>query len=209
MGGRGVFILGLLMVCANCLFSQTHFDPGNMQLGFNYGMGTQNAFPFNSKNYTYDIRFYKGILNLGLDETVKWSFEANFELGYYKVKYHSESHANMKTVNRNLVDQQPVTDKQLNEYVLNVGLLSRYKFSDHFGIYALGSLGPMVSSCATDRQAHGFAFSDIFALGLRYPHSQWAFDLRFGVRHVSNAGFSRPNKGHNSTHLEAGFLVRL
>lgn len=209
MGLRGILFAGLLFISAHHLFSQSQPDPGKLLLGFNYGMGTQNAFPFDSKNYTYKIRFYKGIMNLGIDETRKWSFEGNFELGYYNAKYQSYYHKNQDAATKSLLNIDSEIEKQLHEFVLNIGLVSRYKLSDHIGIYALGSIGPMMTSCSTDRLAQGFAFSDIFAFGLRYSTNYWAFDLRYGLRHVSNAGLLFPNKGYNSTNLEAGFLVRL
>jgi len=209
MGGKTIIFTGLLLICANCLYSQLHQETSNLRIGFNYGMGSENWFPFNSQSYTYENRFYKGILNYGFTETRRWSLEANFELGWYRVKYNSENQVRSQSANKSLIDTEPGLQKKLNEYVLNVGLLSRYKVSRHFGFYALGSLGPMISNCGTDRLAHGFAFSDIFALGLRYSITVWAFDLRYSYRHVSNAGLELPNKGHNSTNLELGCLIQL
>ncbi len=55
----------------------------------------------------------------------------------------------------------------------------------------------------------GFAFSDILGLGMGYKIEDVFLDLRFSVRHVSNAGFRTPNKGYNSANIEMGFSCQL
>lgn len=95
----------------------------------------------------------------------------------------------------------------MNEYVLNVGLQMIYSINENLSPYLLGSVGPMVIDKQTKRQKKGFAFSDIFAIGLLYRTNDIILDLRFGIRHVSNAGFGHPNKGYNSSNFEIGLSL--
>ncbi|AOW21999.1 hypothetical protein LPB138_03805 [Urechidicola croceus] len=76
-------------------------------------------------------------------------------------------------------------------------------------IYAQGSIGPMITDTETERMAKGFAFSDVLSFGLSYKIKTIILDLRYGVRHVSNAELQQPNSGYNSTNFEFGFLVEL
>ena len=61
----------------------------------------------------------------------------------------------------------------------------------------------------TERMANGFAFSDVLSFGLTYKIKAISFDVRYGVRHVSNAELQQPNSGYNTTNLEVGILVDL
>ena len=75
--------------------------------------------------------------------------------------------------------------------------------------YAIGGTGPMHSDKATERLAKGFAFSDIFGLGLSYELKKLLFDFRYSVRHTSNLELKQPNGGHNTTNTEFSVLFKL
>ncbi len=204
----------LIVICTNlyCNAEDNGEKYRTLRLGFNYGFGTQQSFPFNFKDYTYDVQFYKFQINYELNAKTKWKIELNIEPGIYI--------ANHQLLNVNYVQPRFGNDyldqrlrfskkKQINEYALNFGILFRYNICRQLSTYILGSVGPMISSIDTERLAKGFAFSDIFALGVSYMVNFIFLDLRFSLRHVSNANLQSPNSGHNSTNMEFGVSFQL
>ena len=67
----------------------------------------------------------------------------------------------------------------------------------------------MVSGDDTERLKKGFAFSDIFGLGISYKVNYITLDLRSTIRHNSNANLYMANNGHNSVGIESGILFKL
>ena len=184
----------------------------NFKIGFNYGTGSQNKFPFDHDPYTHEVDFYKFQINYLLQEKRKWAFELNVEPSYYVAEHKllnkwfiKESSVNNFEELRDLYTQK----RTIKEYVLNLGLLARYTLFKNSSIYALGSVGPMISDKATERLAKGFAFSDILAFGTSYQLNRVALDFRYSVRHTSNMEMKQPNNGHNTTNLEFGILLDL
>ena len=94
-----------------------------LKTGFNYGMGTQEIFPFNSKDYLYDPQFFKIQINYTLAKKVNWNFELNVEPSYYLVQHQLLNEFYVKPSDREdyLEKREEFTKKkQINEYVLNV-----------------------------------------------------------------------------------------
>ena len=191
----------------------THGQEENhkFKIGFNYGIGETDKFPFSTDEYTYDIQFYKIQLNYLIMEWHKFDFEINVEPSYYRTEHQL---LNKYFVTPNEPDylekrEEYTKLKTMNEYVLGIGFLVRYPIVDKLSVSVLGSIGPMYIDTVTERMAKGFAFSDVLSFGLTYKINKLAFDLRYGVRHVSNAELQQPNSGYNSTNLEFGVLVDL
>ncbi len=185
---------------------------GKLKLGFNFGFGTQESFPFNSKDYSYDVQFYKIQINYLLKQRTKWNFELHIEPGYYLAKHQllNKYYVRPDWGDDYLEKREEFTkEKNINEYVLNIGLIARFKISDYLTTYALGSVGPMYSDTDTERMNAGFAFSDIFGLGISYQIKRFYLDFRYSIRHVSNANISKPNNGYNSSNLEIGCFYQL
>ncbi|MCK5639036.1 MAG: acyloxyacyl hydrolase [Flavobacteriaceae bacterium] len=182
------------------------------RLGANYGFGTQESFPFNSKDYSYDIRFYKIQINYKLKENRKWSFELNVEPSYYLAehqllnKYYVKPEDGDDYLEKR---EEFIQKKNINEYVLNLGIIARYKIYKSFSTYAIGSVGPMYSDTDTERMNAGFAFSDIFGLGVSYKINRFYLDFRYSFRHVSNLNINLPNNGYNSSNIEIGCTYQL
>jgi hypothetical protein len=180
--------------------------------GLMYTTGTQQAFPFNSKDYTYDVRGYKAVINRELWRKGVFSYELQFEPGIYR--------ANHQLLNEYFVqpDYGPdymelreiyTQEKTIMEYVINVGFEVRANITESFSMFIIGSIGPMISDTETERLADGFAFSDILAIGAAYQTGRMMFEVRPGVRHVSNADLQFPNCGHNSTNIDFSVSFRV
>ncbi len=204
---RNIFLLVLLMLPA-ILYSQE--DKRSMHTGLMYTIGTQQAFPFNSKDYTYDVRGYKAVLNWQLWKKGIFSYELQVEPGIYKASH--------QLLNEYFVqpDYGPdymelreiyTQEKTIMEYVINVGFQVRANISKSFSMFIIGSIGPMISDTETERLADGFAFSDIVAFGAAYRTGRMMFEVRPGIRHVSNADLQFPNCGHNSTNIDFSVSV--
>ena len=100
-------------------------------------------------------------------------------------------------------------EKTITEYIINIGFLIRYDLFERFNLFLFGSIGPMFSDTETERLAKGFAFADVVALGLGYKVGKFVFEIRPGLRHVSNADLKYPNSGHNCSHINFGISVFL
>ncbi len=207
-----------LLLCINLLpYNPCHAQENNkekipLRLGLNYGVGTEDVFPYNSKDYSYDIQFYKIQILYHLKEKKNWLLEINIEPSLYLTEHillneyyiqprHGLDYLEQRT--------EMVKKKQINEYVLGLGILLSHKTLNKLNTYILGSVGPMVNNKGTERLAKGFAFSDVLALGLSYKIENINVDLRGSLRHVSNLKIQKPNSGYNSVNLEIGCTFSL
>ncbi len=95
------------------------------------------------------------------------------------------------------------------EFGINAGILGRKTFLDgNAAVYTLISAGPHFISKSPEYQASGFIFSDNFAIGLNQKLSHKTYlDLRFGYRHLSNAGLNKPNKGIDNWIIGLGIIL--
>lgn len=174
----------------------------NFAIGLNYGLGSE----FKNRNYTFTNHFYKVQLYYLLKETKHFQYqilvqpEVNFAkhqlLNFYFVKPETPDYSNKREEYTQL--------KDLHEYVLNLGFLIRKPIGKVFSVYALGSIGPMITDTETERMTKGFAFADVLALGVSAKIDQLLLDIRSGIRHVSNAGFNAENAGYNTRNIEIG-----
>lgn len=203
-----------LLFCHNlqCQLLKTEIQD---RVGINYGFGTQQSFPFYSDSYTYDTQFFKLNYCHNLTKNKKMTVALNVEPGLY---FSQQSEFQKIVVDNGALDSQTQLlqskvekvvelPKKMKEYALNLGLQLSYPINKNISPYILGGIGPMIVDTETGRQKKGFAFSDVLALGFLYRIENFVLDLRFGVRHVSNAGLGRPNGGYNSSNLEIGFSL--
>lgn len=177
--------------------------------GFVFGTGEQGIFPFSDDDYVYETTFFKGQINYTFKRTAHFSFEINLEPSFYSSKHQLLNKYFITPENyENYVEEREIMTrrKTIKEYVLNIGVISRYHLNNKISIYALGSVGPMIIDTRTERMAKGFAFSDIFSLGVSHKFAKLILDFRYGIRHVSNLELKNPNSGYNSTNFEIGFL---
>lgn len=183
----------------------------NLKLGFSYGTGIQNKFPFNADDYTHDVDFYKVQINYRFKDKKKWAFEVNLEPAYNVVEHQLLNRFYIKpsdTDNYQELTELYMQKRTIKEYVLNLGVIARYKIYNGISTYAILGSGPMIADKATERLAKGFAFSDVFGLGLSYEFLKLQLDFRYSVRHTSNLELKQPNGGHNTTNVEFALLFR-
>jgi len=182
-------------------------EKSKFAIGFNYGFGSE----FNNKNYTFTNHFYKVQLYYKLKETKHFQYEI---LVQPEVNFGTHQLLNFYFVKPDTPDFEQKREeytklKDIHEYVLNIGFLVRKPISKTFSVYALGSIGPMITDTETERMSDGFAFADVLALGFSARLQKMQFDLRPGIRHVSNAGLGAENAGYNTKNIEFGISYSL
>lgn len=202
----------VLAFIANPFNGYAQIKKENLKLGFTYGTGSQNKYPFNAKDYTHEVDFYKIQINYRFKDKKKWAFEINLEPSYNVVQHQLLNRFYIKpsdAENYQELTELYLQKRTIKEYVLNCGFIARYKIYNGISTYAIGSLGPMIADKATERLAKGFAFSDIFGLGVSYEINRLQFDFRYSVRHTSNLEMKQPNGGHNTTNAEFSVLFNI
>jgi hypothetical protein len=104
-----------------------------------------------------------------------------------------------------VVLQHSGTNGKAAEFGVNVGLQHMLPLSRNFYVYALISSGPQFITVHTERQAHGFIFSDNMGAGTYYFFSRnLALNTGFRIRHMSNADTRMPNHGINTMNFLMG-----
>ncbi|XCF05040.1 acyloxyacyl hydrolase [Tamlana crocina] len=210
MRGFVYFVLFILMSNTHILSAQIKKE--NFKFGLSYGSGTQNRYPYKLSDHMHTVNFYKAQLNYRLKQKRKWAYEINLEPNFNVVRHQliDASVINGKDGDNYLELREHYAQRQdLKEYVLNIGIIMRYYISKDLSSYAIGSMGPMIGNKATERLAKGFAFSDVFGIGLSFQIGKTTFDFRYSMRHTSNLNFKMPNKGHNTMNMEYAVLFHL
>lgn len=182
-------------------------ESGIKRAGVNFSFGTQQFFPYNDPDYNHDVSAYKAQITYAIFKPGVISYELQFEPGIFRARHQL---LNVFFVQPDAGDdyllQREIFAKEttITEYALNVGFIMRYTPKDKLSLFVLGSIGPMISNTETERLARGFAFSDIIAVGMAYKVGKVMFEIRPGLRHVSNADLKMPNSGHNSSNIDFG-----
>jgi hypothetical protein len=203
--GKKLLLVVLFLCVAFVVSGQDKKD--KIAIGFNYGFGSE----FNNRNYTFTNHFYKAQLYYRIKETKHFQYEIlaqpeiNFAthqlLNFYFVKPQTPDYIQKREEYTKL--------KNVHEYVLNLGFLIRKPIGKIFSIYALASIGPMITDTQTERMPEGFAFADVLAFGVLANVNKFRFDMRPSIRHVSNAGLNGENAGYNTRNVEIGISYGL
>lgn len=170
--------------------------------GVFYGFGQE----IKNSNYTFTNNYYKIQLlyriktaeNYQLDLLVQpeMNFATHQLLNSYFIKPDGANYAQQIATYTQL--------KDIREYVLSLGMLIRRPVTESFSVYLLGSVGPLITDTETERLSKGFAFSNVVGPGFSLQQGKTIFDIRFNLRHVSNARLQPKNSGYNTINVEFG-----
>lgn len=200
-------ILLLVLLCGTVLYAQETEKPSRFAVGLAYGNGSE----FNNTDYTYTNSYIQGQVYCSLNPGKRWEFvvalqpEVNFARHRLKNGYFvkpDEPNADEKR-------EEYMKLKDIHEYILNVSFFARYNITKDFSMYAMGSVGPMITDTETERLTKGFAFCDVFGMGATYKFGKIALDVRPTVRHTSNAGLQNSNAGFNTKNIQFGIIMAL
>ena len=202
---RILMVCGLFYSAISTVFSQEH--PSKFAIGASYGLGNE----FKNTDYTYTNRYLKGQLYYSLKKTKNFDFQILLEP---EINFATHQLLNLYFVTPdepNFEEKRAAYTKlkEIREYVLHVGFLIRKPLSKRLSIYALASVGPLITDTETERLSKGFAFSDVFGLGISYKTKFVTFDFRPNVRHNSNAGIQSSNAGFNTLNYDFGVVFPL
>ncbi|UOK43110.1 MULTISPECIES: acyloxyacyl hydrolase [Flavobacterium] len=194
---RFFILVFLLHFCA--VYSQLQKD--RFVFGFACGTGEE----LKNKDYTYTNSFYKIHLGYVVGKIKHVSFEAVLQP---EINFGTHQLLNKYFVKPDEPDYEALRGKytklkDVNSYILNIGVIVRAPVCEGVSVYALGSIGPMITDTETEHLSDGFAFSDVIALGVSLKMTNKIyFDLRPSLRHISNAGFQGINSGINTMNME-------
>lgn len=176
-------------------------------IGFSHGFGNE----IKNRNYSYTNSYYKIQLGYVVKETKNFKYELLLQP---EINFATHQLLNLYFVTPrepNYVEKREIYTKLKNikEYALGIGLYVRTPISKWASIYALASIGPMITDTETERLSRGFAFSDVLALGISIKVDKVVFDFRPSLRHVSNGGLGSSNAGFNTKNIEFGISMSL
>ena len=125
----------------------------NLALGFGYGIGNE----IKNTDYTYTNRYLKGQFYYIFKTTKNFQFELLLQP---EINFATHQLLNLYFVTPDEADFEAKREaytklKDIREYVLNVGLVIRKPLTDNFSIYALLSVGPMITDTETERSIAG------------------------------------------------------
>ena len=184
----------LILVFAGLFYSALYCQNNeSFHVGISYGTGSSEWNMMDIDNYFYDYDSYKIVLNFTLVGKRIWSLEGVLEPTYFQAIFKDFEISSIEDPFRTL-----------KEYGLNIGIVSRLMISQVISTYFLGSTGPLYINSHTSRMKNGIGFSNNFCLGFTVQVKKMRFDIRTGIRHVSNAGLNSPNRGYNSSITEMG-----
>lgn len=176
-------------------------------IGLHIGTSSQDSFLGNDPDYSHDNKF----INIQLTHIVKtsgnWTFELLAQPTYYETTHQLLNRFYIKPEdfdNFEELRERFLQPNDYQEYTLHLGLQTRYHITQNWSIYAIGAVGPQISTASTERLRKGFTFSDVIGLGTSYRYKNLRWDLRASLRHTSNAQLAKPNSGHNSFSIETG-----
>ncbi|VXC23890.1 conserved hypothetical protein [Flavobacterium sp. 9AF] len=178
-----------------------------LRFGLIYGYSSQDSFVKQDSDYFYENTIYKISSHFNLLKNNKHTWELIVEPSYYRSKHEALNYWHeyfTSSENATELRLKYMKLKQINEYVLNLGIIYRYYFNPKISVYGLANVGPMYIDTETERLHKGFAFSDILAVGTNYKLGKISLDLKCLFRHVSNANIQKPNFGYNALGFEIG-----
>jgi hypothetical protein len=149
-----------------------------------------------ASNYYYHVTFYELQYYRTIKQQPMYQFDLLIQPQYNVSRYglYPES--------------VPLDYLDAYEYGLNVGLLYRRNWGGGpLSYYVSLSTGPHYVSGTPYRQISGFLFANNLAAGLNLKLYKGLYtDVRFGLRHMSNAGTRLPNAGVNNLVFKEGFV---
>lgn len=170
-----------------------------------YGWADQS--PFKEADYSWEVNQIKFQINYPIKEGRKFIYEATVEPQVNFVKYRQFD----RSLNRPENAPKAVADENhLIEFGLTLGGIARYPITKEISIYGMVNFGTFYLANRNKRIAEGIAFASQASLGVRIRvFKRTYFDVRAGMRHLSNAGLQKPNGGVNTLNMESGFLIGL
>ncbi len=174
-----------LIFCASLSYSQQNDNTSiqkNKSIALYYGYGFNTGL-FTKASYYYKPNVYILEFKKELSIKKKISYSLRFSAEYNSVKFCEFYISN------------PCIEYQNTDIGANVSFDVSRKISESLTVYSFLGTGPHYLKTKVSRQAKGFIFSDVLAVGLahKFYNNKYFIDVRYSLRHLSNAGIARPN----------------
>lgn len=194
-----IILSALLLINILCI-AQPKDQKKQFSAGIYYGFGSE----VKNSDYTYTNNYYKLQVSYLLKKTKSFKFEI---VVAPEINFATHQLLNLHFIIPTEENYQEKRDrftqiKNIREYILNVGFTVRKPITPFLSVYALASVGPMITDTETERLSNGFSFSDVIALGISYHAKHFSLDIRPNARHLSNAGLKERNAGINTKNIE-------
>ena len=193
-----LIIIALLTISFESSKAQSDSSKSNSKhkIGFVSGVGFQKLLGVDL-GHNYKVNQYLAQYYYTLKRNTTWDWEIIVQPQYNASRF-------------KLTDTSK-TEIKAFEFGANAGILIRkHIIKNTLSAYAFLSSGPHYVSDVPPRQAKGFIFSDNLFGGLNLKVFKSIFlDLRFGIRHISNANLKSPNGGVNTFAVNGGIVINL
>ncbi len=195
-------LAGLVFAVFFCLQVYAQDNISKYKGGMSYGIGNE----IKNTDYTYTNQYIKAQFYYTFKKTKNFEFELIVQP---EINFATHQLMNLYFVTPdepNFEEKREVYTrlKDITEYVFTLGAVCRYPFAEKWSIYAVLSVGPMITDTETERLSKGFSFCDVLGIGITYKINNINLDFRPNVRHTSNAGLQNSNAGFNTLNVEFG-----
>ncbi|PJB13217.1 MAG: hypothetical protein CO119_02685 [Flavobacteriales bacterium CG_4_9_14_3_um_filter_40_17] len=203
---KHILILLAIAACYN-MQAQVFKENHRVKIGVMYGWADQS--PYKEADYSWE------------SNQIKLQFSYLLKKGrVFDYEFLSEPQVNItkfRLFNRtlNLTEEERKANKvvdqeHLLEYGITNGILFRHHLTKYLSTYGIISFGALYLGDSTARLPKGINFASQASLGISLQtFKKTSFDIRAGIRHLSNAGLKSPNSGVNTFHVETGFMISL
>lgn len=176
---------------------------------------------YSQKNNSFNERHKFGFIS-GYGNQYLWDVSYDYQIYFFQFQYY------YSIIKKHTWGLEILAEPQFNtttfkkidnidartdgfETGLSIGILIRKNlFNKFISLYSFIGSGPHYVSGTPKRQSDGFIFSDFFFIGMNIKlYKELYFDIRSGIRHISNAGIKKPNGGLNNSIISAGLFTTL
>lgn len=185
---KRIILILLIIISVNCYSQKERWI---------HGIGYGHGFTYTGQNYKHDNFFVRA----------HFYHTPKQECDDFKWQLAIEPEINT-SVHRDINSTREI---EMSEYSLTVGGIARQFLgkNDKWSVYGMLSTGIVYLDTETLRQDSGGAFINTCAIGASYKIRGVFLELRPSLRHVSTAGFNRPNYGLDTANIEFGIFFPL
>jgi hypothetical protein len=208
---RALFLIIILCQTIGSLAQEKKLRLKPSNLSVYYGFGKDGNILFDDFKYQHKSKHIKisfdYILN---DRTYYLSLAVQPQIQYLK---HRLLNMNSMQPSEENFEENRIDFTQLNSlklYALEFEISITRRIFKKTEAKAFVGVGPAYIDSETERLAKGFTFIENLGIAIRYQLGKQLFiELRPHIRHTSNAGIIRPNKGYNTLNMEMGLSIGL
>lgn len=201
------FIFLLVVAYYHSAQAQAFKENHRIKFGLMYGWADQS--PYKEADYSWESNQIKLQFSYLLKKGRTIDYELLFEPQVNITKFR-QFNRSLNLTEEERKANKVVDQAHLLEYGITNGVLFRHHLTTYLSTYGIISFGALYLGNSTARLVKGINFASQASLGISLQtFKNTSFDIRAGMRHLSNAGLKSPNSGVNTFHVETGFMISL